>query len=146
MSKDATIDLRNSSHNLDEKPEFEVSHIDEDEQEIVNEPVINHNNGIEKKKEELTAVSEHDLDLNSVRSSHMVRIRFDKFVTLLAKYDFEDLINKFEDQDLIISTDLLADLANVPTPEPEEKKPPYLFIAGIVLGIIVTWALVKLMG
>ena len=146
MSKDATIDLRNSSQKNDDKPEFEVSHIDEDEQEIVEKSVINHNNGVEKKRGELTAVSESDLYLNSVKSSHMVRIRFDKFVTLLSKYDFDDLINKFEDQDLIISTDLLADLANVPAPEPDEKKPPYLFILGIVLGIIVTWVLVKLIG
>ncbi len=130
MKKDATIDLRGSSNEGDDQPEFEVS-------QIIEETFAD-------SAHEIKAMEESDLDLSAVSTSRMVKIHFDKFVNLLSKYDYEFLINKFYDQDVIISTDLLADLANVPEAEKEpDKKLLYLFFGGLSVGIVLMWLLTK---
>jgi hypothetical protein len=91
---------------------------------------------------------EHDIEAVDIKSSNLVRIRFDKFLTLLSKYEYEVAISKFFTQEVIISADLLADLANPPEIEVEEiveekKFPLAILLGGIILGIIITWLILK---
>lgn len=71
-----------------------------------------------------------------------VKIKFDKFVNLIATHAYEDIFEKHLDEDVIVSTDLLADLANAHE-EKENKKTPLIFVLGIVLGGIIAWILFR---
>lgn len=74
-----------------------------------------------------------------------VRISFSKFVQLVVNHSFEEVVEKNQDAEIIISTNLLSDLANA-HPESEEqpkKMPVILFIIGLGLGIVITYFLVK---
>lgn len=132
---ESLIDLR--SEKGDEEAEFQVTEIEEEEEVLVEAPV--------KPVKKMIAAQEEDLDLNNVRTSTMVKIKFEKFINLLSKYDFETLISMFSDQEIIIGTDLLSDLANPPVDKEEKpsRLPYYLFGIGLVLGIFLTWVLLK---
>lgn len=83
------------------------------------------------------------LDADDIkRASDKVKVKFDKFVSLIATHAYEDVVDKYMDEDVIISTDLLTDLASAQE-EKEDKKTPLIFIVGIVLGVIATWFILK---
>lgn len=72
-----------------------------------------------------------------------VKIKFDKFVNLVVMHASEELLEKHSDEDVVISTDLLADLANTHEEKSDGKKVPLIFLIGILLGIGITWILLK---
>lgn len=76
------------------------------------------------------------------RASDKVKVKFDKFVNLVATHSYEDIIDKYMDEDIIISTDLLTDLASTHE-EKEDKKTPLIFIIGILLGAVAAWFIFK---
>ncbi len=83
------------------------------------------------------------LDENDIKkATDQVKVKFDKFVNLVATHAYEDVVDKYMDEDVIISTDLLTDLASSQE-EKEDKKTPVIFIIGIVLGVLVTWFILK---
>ena len=51
-----------------------------------------------------------------------VKIKFDKFVNLVVMHASEELLEKHSDEDVVISTDLLADLANTHEEKSDGKK------------------------
>ncbi len=66
--------------------------------------------------------------------SDHVRITFDRFVTLVANHAFLDVVERNKDEEVILSTNLLTDLANSRRFAPNPK--PYLMVgAGIFAGI-----------
>jgi len=82
----------------------------------------------------------------SLRPNDKVKIKFDKFVNLIASHAYEDIVQKHSDDDVIISTDLLADIANAHDEEEPESghKVPMIFVIGIALGIALTYILFKM--
>lgn len=111
---DDVINLRKGSNSLDE-PEFKIEKMPE---------------------QELPEVS-------TANVSGKVKVKFDKFVNLVATHAYEEIFDKHADEDVIISTDLLADLANSHEDTGEKKKIPVVFLVGILLGIGVTWILLR---
>ena len=73
-------------------------------------------------------------------TSEKLKVKFSKFASLVANHNFEDVIQRNEDEDIIVSSNLLADLANAHEQE-EERQIPAIFIIGVVLGIIITYIL-----
>ncbi|OGJ42903.1 hypothetical protein A3B60_03455 [Candidatus Peregrinibacteria bacterium RIFCSPLOWO2_01_FULL_39_12] len=73
-----------------------------------------------------------------------VKVKFDKFVNLVVMHASEELLERHADEDVVISTDLLADLANTHEEKSDGKKVPLIFLIGILLGIGITWLLLKL--
>lgn len=71
-----------------------------------------------------------------------VKVKFSNFVQLVANHNYEEIITKNEEEEVIISSDVLADLANAHEQE-EERRIPAIFIIGVVLGIVVTYILLK---
>lgn len=82
----------------------------------------------------------------NLRPNDKVKIKFDKFVNLIATHAYEDIVQKHSDDDVIISTDLLADIANAhDEDEPESgHKVPLIFIIGLVLGVVLAYLLFKM--
>ncbi len=114
---DSVINLRGES---DSTIDFKINHVEEDE------------------KCEVSC----ELESVAISSSDKVKIKFGKFVNLVATHAYEEVVDKHMDDDIIISTDLLADLANAHE-ERGDKKMPMMLMLGILIGIIITWFLIK---
>lgn len=73
--------------------------------------------------------------------SDYVKVRFTKFVQLVASHNFEKAMKEHGDEDVVVPTNLLTDLANAheEAPQEDKKKLPMIFLVGIVIGIIVTY-------
>lgn len=73
-----------------------------------------------------------------------VKVRFDKFVQLVATHDFTSLMKRYEEEDIIVSTNLLTDLANAHEEvEVKSSKVPIFFIVGIIIGIVATYLIIR---
>ncbi len=69
-----------------------------------------------------------------------VKITFGRFVKLVANHSFLDVVEKNSHEEVIISTNLLTDLANAHDGQ-TERKLPIVFILGIVIGVGITYLL-----
>ena len=73
-----------------------------------------------------------------------VKVKFEKFVQLVATHDFEGVMKRHAEEDIIVSTNLLTDLANAHEEQPSEnKKMPIIFIVGIIIGVALTYFIVR---
>lgn len=107
--------------------------IDHEEEEPFQTRTLGHHN----KSDVVVSVDESTIGTK-------VKISFAKFVQLVLNHSFEEVIEKNQDAEIIISTNLLSDLANAhPEPEEQKKIPIVLFILGLGLGIVITYFLVK---
>ncbi|MFC1616213.1 hypothetical protein ACFL21_03660 [Patescibacteria group bacterium] len=75
-------------------------------------------------------------------SSELVKVKFDKFVHLVANHEFEEVVHKHRAEDLIIRADLLTELANI-SQEKADRKMPWIFIFGILIGLVLAWIFLK---
>lgn len=98
----------------------------------------------EKTSEELLreVKKEVGFDVNEIESRVMrltkdgkIAVRFPKFVQLVATHDFETIMEAYDREEVIITSDLLMDLANTPSEEPAESRFSWLFM-GLVLGVV----------
>jgi len=72
-----------------------------------------------------------------------VRVKFDKFITLVATHTYEDVLEKNADEDVVISTNLLADLANAHEESKGDKKIVLIFAVGLTIGVILSWLIFR---
>jgi hypothetical protein len=70
-----------------------------------------------------------------------VKVKFEKFVQLVATHDFEEVMKKHGDDDIILNSNLLTDLASAHQDEEDGfgKKLPLILVIGVVIGIVVTY-------
>ncbi len=134
MFDDGTINLRGND-NDDDDAEFKIEHIEEKEVEALIEQE-------EKIIGNLEAVSVGDAEEAKLNPHTKVKVKFDKFVNLIASHAYEEVFDQHVDEDIIVSTDLLTDLANAHE-EKSDRKMPVIFLVGIVLGVGLTWLLLK---
>ena len=74
--------------------------------------------------------------------SGYVRIAFDRFVTLVASHSFLDVVERNKNEDVVISTNLLTDLANAKRTIPSTKNLAMVLL-GLLLGILLGYILFK---
>jgi len=73
-----------------------------------------------------------------------VKVKFEKFVQLVATHDFEEVMKGHANEDIILSTNLLTDLANAHEEEPPQgRKTPIIFIVGIIIGVAVAYLVIR---
>ncbi len=77
---------------------------------------------------------------SGVDASDYVKITFDRFVTLVANHSFLDVVERNKDEDVILSTNLLTDLANARRFSPSTRG-PVMVLAGIVVGVLLGYFL-----
>ncbi|KKP40153.1 MAG: hypothetical protein UR28_C0002G0010 [Candidatus Peregrinibacteria bacterium GW2011_GWF2_33_10] len=75
--------------------------------------------------------------------STKVKIKFGKFVELVAKHSFLEIIENNADQEVVIDSNLLADLANADEPKDLEYPKWAFVVAGVVLGAILVYIILK---
>jgi len=105
---------------LKEEDDFIVKHIEEEDDEEVKGTVID------------------DIPITTQK----VTVKFGNFVNLVANHDYDSILDKNKDEEVIMSSDLLADLANAHE-QGEEKRIPAIFIIGVLLGVVVTYIIVN---
>ncbi len=125
-SDDGTINLRTDKNNEDDA-EFKINSIEEADKSVVGK---------------VEAVNVNEYEEAAMQPHDKVKVKFDKFVNLVATHAYEEVFEKHIDEDIVISTDLLTDLANAHE-EKQDKKMPVVFLIGIVLGVILTWILLR---
>lgn len=72
----------------------------------------------------------------------LIKVKFGKFVQLVASRDFLEILEKNKDEELIMSSNLLTDLAGA-VEEKSEKKTPVIFVIGLAIGVIITYFLIS---
>lgn len=93
----------------------------------------------------VTPIDEHVEAKTSIavpEPGEKVRVSFAKFAHLVSRSDLEHVMDANPHAEVIIDTNLLAELAT-PSEEEEEKKIPVIFSIGLVVGIILTYILFK---
>ena len=75
-------------------------------------------------------------------ATNQVTVNFAKFVQLVANHSFIDIVDKNADEEVVVSGNLLTDLANAHD-RTKEKRMPLMFVAGLVIGIILTYIILK---
>lgn len=90
---------------------------------------------VEFERKELTTEKETE-----ERPSKRIGVSFGRFVLLVADHSFEEVVERNKDEEVIISTDLLTDLANARRVVPQQKG-TLLALSGAVLGILVGYFL-----
>jgi|WetSurMetagenome_2_1015567.scaffolds.fasta_scaffold54093_2 hypothetical protein len=77
-------------------------------------------------------------DLEELIPKETIKVKFGKFVQLVANRDFAEVIDAHADDEIIMSSNLLTELAGAHDRR-EEKKIPLVFLVGIVIGVVLTY-------
>ena len=70
-----------------------------------------------------------------------VNVKFSKFVQLVTSRDCSEVVNANMDENVVISSNLLAELAGTHDGG-EEKKIPLVFLIGLAIGVVLTYFLI----
>lgn len=83
-------------------------------------------------------------EVRAQEPGNKVKVNFRNFVHLVATHDVEGAMEKHSDEEIIVSTNLLTDLANAHEELPDERsKLPVYLIIGIVIGIVITYFITR---
>lgn len=67
-----------------------------------------------------------------------IAVKFPKFIQLIATHEFEEIIDKHKYEDVIISSDLLVDLAGSGAVNDEMPDNRFSFVfLGLILGLVI---------
>lgn len=72
---------------------------------------------------------------SGLNPSDYVKITFDRFVALVANHSFLDTVERNKNEEVILSTNLLTDLANARRYSPNTRT-PLIVMGGIAVGIL----------
>lgn len=76
--------------------------------------------------------------------SDKIKVKFEKFVQLVATHDFEGVLKKYSEEDIIMSSNLLTDLASAHEEvETHSQRIPVWVVSGIIVGIIITYLILR---
>jgi hypothetical protein len=100
-------------------------------------------NFAEKLEKAVVKVSPQEtLESTIANPKELIKVKFGKFVQLVASRDFLEILEKNKDEELIMSSNLLTDLAGA-VEEKSEKKTPVIFLIGLAIGVIITYFLIS---
>jgi hypothetical protein len=89
---------------------------------------------------ERAAIEKNDGHPSGIDASNYVKVTFGRFVALVANHSFVEVVERNENEEVILSTNLLTDLANARRFSPNTKG-PVMIIGGIVFGILLGYFL-----
>jgi len=77
-------------------------------------------------------------DVNELFPKDVIKVKFGTFVNLVANRDMADVIADNLNEEIILSSNLLTELAGAHDRR-EEKKIPLVFLIGIGIGVVLTY-------
>lgn len=77
--------------------------------------------------------------------SDKVKVKFEKFVQLVATHDFEEVMKKHAESDIILNSNLLTDLASAHQEEEQKRDPklPIFLVIGVIIGVVITYLILR---
>ncbi len=122
---------------LDEDSDFEVNKV---EMDIDYEPARPPRMEVHAVKEEEpkpapVAVMER---FDEASAKEFIKVRFGTFVNLIANRELEEVFDANADQQIIMNSNLLTELASSKDRR-EDKKIPLVFVVGIAIGVVLTY-------
>lgn len=116
-----------------EEKAFEIKTIDDDEIDDIDFDAVR------MPKMKVTSI-EQDEEEQSVANEpkDIIKVKFGTFVQLVASRDVMEVIEAHKDQEIIMSSNLLTELAST-SDSREEKKIPIVFLVGIAIGVVLTY-------
>ncbi len=74
----------------------------------------------------------------------LVKVRFDKFVQLVATHNFEEVLKNHAEEDIVMNSNLLMDLASAHEDTDDSKKQSMMIGVGVLIGLVVALVMFKL--
>ena len=114
---------------------FQVNHIDDYDTSNTREARGTHNEDVE------------EIIVEEREPGEQVRVKFDKFVQLVATHNFEEVLKEHANEDIIMNSNLLMDLASAhEDDQPEDpKRQPMLIGVGVVIGIVLAYIAIQVL-
>lgn len=148
LSDDSIVDLKSKER---KQGNFKIHRIEdeEDSQPVssanffnpqLNERMENFAEKLEKAVIKVSPATENKEHKSEPKE--LVKVKFGNFVKLVATRDFEKILEENENEDLIMSSNLLTDLASA-MDEKKEKRLPVIFLVGLALGVLLTYILIN---
>lgn len=91
---------------------------------------------IKRPGDEAKGFSVKPVNSEELVSADQVAINFGSFVELITTHDYRKVVIQRKDESVIISSNLLTDLANAHESR-GDKKFPMIFTFGLILGVII---------
>lgn len=99
---------------------------------------------LRQKKTSFETTQVTPVEAKAAEPGEKIKVKFEKFVQLVATHDFEGALKKHANEDIIINSNLLTDLANSHEEEAGEGKKFSIFlIVGIIIGIVITYLILR---
>lgn len=73
-----------------------------------------------------------------VEPKELVKVKFSKFVQLVTSHSSEEVIKNNENENVVLSSNLLTELAGSHDSR-EERKIPLVFLVGLAIGVVLTY-------
>lgn len=83
------------------------------------------------------------VEMEEREPGELVRVKFDKFVQLVATHNFEEVLKNHADEDIVMNTNLLMDLASAHEDVDDSKKQSMMVGVGVLIGLVVAFFLLK---
>lgn len=71
--------------------------------------------------------------------SELVKVKFEKFVQLVATHNFEEVLKRYPNEDIVLGSNLLMDLASAHEDADDGKRQPILIGLGVVIGLVIAF-------
>ncbi len=109
--------------------DFKVEHLDDTPVKPI---------GFRRRDEDAAIEAVADKIMQEVIPKDTVRVRFAKFVNLVSSRDFKDVVEQNANEEIVMSSNLLTELAGAQD-RIEERKMPLVFLVGIAIGVVLTY-------
>lgn len=141
VSDEPTVEpLVEDSEEQNENEEIDIEEtimeVEKIEPEIDYQPVRPPRMSVTSLEDNEPSVRMQSLEDNTPRET--IRVKFGKFVQLVSNHDFADVIEAHADDEIVMSSNLLTDLAGA-NDKKEERKIPLVFLVGIAIGVVLTY-------
>lgn len=131
---------------------FHVHHINDVSDVPTVEPLVtraalsNETKSVEQEVEDALASiddtpAEKERSMDDVEPRDFVKVKFTKFIQLVTSRDCADVVDANPDEEVVMSSNLLTELAGAHD-EREEKKIPLVFLVGLAIGVVLTYILI----
>ncbi len=71
----------------------------------------------------------------------IVKVNFRKFVQLIASHDLEEVLKNNEQENVVLSSNLLTELAGAHDEGKEGRKTPVILLVGLAMGFVLAYIL-----
>ena len=135
LVEDYVPEISDMAPEIPEPPDFEVNEVSMDiDYEPARPPTMDVNPISEPEEETKPEFTIGEVD----NARDLIKVKFGTFVNLISNRDLEDIFEANVDQNIVMSSNLLTEMASS-RDKREERKIPLVFLVGIAIGVVLTY-------